>query len=155
MGSRKLSLQELLKNLQYEYICCEIRSKTYVHAKHRAYWEKVGEYKKEKIINISEKQNIASIFTDISIENAFKKMIYSGYGLPAFVYKNEQDREVQEKWDILNFFYRGTRVEFFDNEGYNKGKAIFTNPEKRIVEIKDDSGIKHSITFDSIKRLLW
>jgi len=155
MGSRKLSLSELLKNLQYEYICCEIRSKTYVHEKHRIYWEKVAGYKKEKIINIAEKQNASSIFSDDNINKSFKDMIYSGYGLPAFVYKNEQDREVQEQWDILNFFYRGTEVEFVIDGNIKKGKAMFTDSEKRRVEIKEFDGEKYNVFFESIKRDIW
>ena len=154
-ASRKLSLSELLKALQYEYLCCDIRIRTYVNDKHKAYWRKVAKFKKQKIENISQKQGVDSMFTNSSIEKSLRGIIYSGYGIPAFVYKDEADRLSQEKWDILNFFYRGTDVTFLLDGKEKKGVAIYTDFEERRLTVKDKNGNKHSLFFGSVSRSVW
>ena len=153
-SSRKLSLLELLKILQYEYLCCDIRIITYVNEKHRDYWAKIASFKKEKIINIAKKKEVESIFSDERLMNNMKSTIYAGFGLPAFMYKDEADRERQEKWDVLNFFYKNNKVTAHTTKGKFEAIIIYVDVLKKsiIVDIKGEDVI---IEFEQISRSLW
>ena len=153
-SSRKLSLIELLKILQYEYLCCVIREKTYVNEKHKNYWIKIGQFKKEKIVNISSKQSVESIFSSETLMKNMKQVIYSGFGLPAFIYRDEEDRNKQEMWDILNFFYKNDKVTVYTEKGKREGIIIYVDVNRKtaIVEI---NSIDETVNFEQISRSLW
>lgn len=141
--SQKLSATQLFEILQEEYIVCELRFKIYPHEKHREYWMDLMEKKKEKIIDIAQKKSLLSIFDDKRIKAEFEKRIIPEIGFPKFIYKNDAQRLLQEKWDIHNYFLRDTKVKvYFEGE-----------MQTGVIQIVDLSNRKISIFLDKNKKV--
>lgn len=124
--TRNLSIFEFLEVLQKEYICCELRVKTYLHDKQKQYWAEVGEKKKEKILSISQKYTLPTIFSDSSIYKIIEFSIYGDQGFPNFIYKDEQQKVQVQKWDVLNYYSKESSVKVNINGEIKQGKVIKT-----------------------------
>lgn len=124
--TRNLSIFEFLEVLQKEYICCELRVKTYTHEKQRLYWQEVGEKKKEKILSISQKYTLPTIFSDPSIHKIMEFSIYGNFGFPHFIYRDETQKVQIQKWDVLNYYSKDTPVKVDINGEIKDGKVLKT-----------------------------
>lgn len=115
--SRELSVFSLFEILQEEYIVCELRTKIYPFQKHKEYWLGVMDKKKEKIIDIAKRNSLPCIFDDKRIKQDFEKRIIPDIGFPKFLYRNENQRLMQEKWDIHNYYAVNSEVKVLDENG--------------------------------------
>lgn len=117
--SRNLSVVELFEILQSEYVVCELRAKIYPLDKHKDYWRDLMEKKRTKIIDIAKKNALFSIFDDGRIKADYDKKIIPDLGFPNFIYKDDAQRLLQEKWDIHNYYLPNAEVTVYDPD-YSK-----------------------------------
>lgn len=139
--SRNLSVNQLFEILQEEYIVCELRFKIYPILIHKNYWKDLMEKKKEKIIDIARRNNLFSIFDDKRVKLDFEKKIIPEIGFPKFIYKDDTQRLLQEKWDRHNYYLPKSEVKVYDDEG-----IIFIG----IIETVDFSKNKVRININSL-----
>jgi len=126
--SRKISFVEYFENLQREYIVAELRSKIYLNEKDRKYYvEREMAGKRQKIEDISSKNNFSNIFSDTYVKWRFYNEIYNKTGLPNFVYRDDLDREKRGVLDVYNYFAKGIPVTIIYNECCLKGKVVSVN----------------------------
>lgn len=117
-STRKLSFLEFFETLQREYLVAELRYKIYPREKDKIYYknkEMVG--KKENIETISIRNNLPSIFTDRNLYYKYWNELCGGWGLPNFLYRDKSDREYRRTFDIINYFSKGSIVNYLNEEG--------------------------------------
>lgn len=123
--SRKISFIEYFENLQREYIVAELRSKIYSNEKDRKYYiEREMAGKRQKIEDISAKNNFDNIFSCTYVKWKFYNEVYNKTGLPNFIYRDELDRSKRGLLDIYNYFAKNTPVTILYNECCLKGKIV-------------------------------
>jgi len=129
---RNLSVLQYLDKLQEEYYICELRKKIYHSVSCKKYYSRVMEFKKEKILDISEKNNLRNIFDDIDIRNKFMRIVYPEFGMPMYPMTGD---------DLINYFMVGSdvRVEKEDKT-YLIGVIVSVDLEKKIVHVKLNQG---------------
>lgn len=81
---RNLSTLDYYDLMQKEYIIAEIRRKIYFSPKDKKYYQKVLDYKKNVIEEISVRNSLNSIFNDEILMKKYRDMIYPIKGLPRF-----------------------------------------------------------------------
>lgn len=126
---RHLSKSDFLHKLQIEFYINEVRSKFYTHYKDREYYNKVMEFKKEKIIGLSEKLNgVVNIFNDIETANYYKKLVYPIKGLPQFPLSEEElEKYYSIDSEVIVSLEDGKKV---------TGKLIFPLIDKNVANVK-------------------
>lgn len=110
--SRKLSTYQYFEVLQIEWLVADLRCRIFTNEKDRSYWKKVREGKKVKIENISDKNRLPTIFTDDSLKRELEQRIYNDFTYPNFHYKDDEHKQTQGYWDLLNYYSKGTEVRF-------------------------------------------
>ena len=152
--SRKISFLEYFENLQREYIVAELRSKIYTNEKDKLYYkerEMVG--KRQRIEDISLRNNLDNIFTSQYLKCKFYDEIYNKTGLPNFIYRDNFDKEKRGPLDIYHYFAKGVCVNVLYNECCLKGKISSVNiKERTVVVYLMDLEKTLSIEFDNIAR---
>lgn len=91
--TRHLSIYQFFDTLQSEYLILELRSKIYPAISDKEYYKRVMEQKKEKILDIASKNYLPSIFDDPEIKNHKRAEIYKPFGMPNFIYKDEEHKK--------------------------------------------------------------
>ena len=151
--TRSLSLYDFFEILQAEYVVCELRALIYPIQSHKDFWNLAATKKREKIDDISRRNNIPSMFDDNRIKEVIKKKIYKEVGFPTFIYRDEAQREKQEKWDIFNYYSVGARVNFYDDIELKDGHISDVDLIKKIASINSDQNIC-KINLENITRIL-
>lgn len=134
--SRHQTLNEFFEILQQEFIICELRAKIYPLEKHKEYWRGLMLKKKEKIIDIAKKNSLFSIFDDDRIKLDYDRKIIPEIGFPNFIYKDDAQRLLQEKWDIHNYYLPGTEVKVYDKDSLKMRNGVIKIvdlPSQRII----------------------
>jgi len=108
--SRHQSLYDFLQALQLEYVSAELRSKIYTSNSDKRYYKRVMSHKKEKIEDISLRNDLNTIFTDDSVKKEVYALTHTKFGIPTFVYRNDEDKAKFEESDLLNYFSVGSEV---------------------------------------------
>lgn len=150
--SRNLSTFQFFEQLQLEYIVAELRKKIYPSVKDKNYYKRVMKFKKEKIEDISTRNTLPSIFTDLSCKDDLYKRVYNEIGPPTFYYRDEDHKNEFGEQDLANYFLVGSEVKVHrgDDKGISIGRIELANLEAGLVLIKlGESEIKN---FD-IKRV--
>lgn len=110
--TRKLTPYEYYERIQVEYLCAVLRSKIYKSSEDRGFWSRVAEGKRVKIDNISEKNNLPSIFTDTDMLSEFENRLYRKDTYPLFVYRDETHRLEQEPFDLVYYYHKGSEIRY-------------------------------------------
>jgi hypothetical protein len=108
--SRHQSHLEFFNALQIEFLQAEIRHKIYPRLKDKDYWKRVMDGKRKTIDEFSERNKIPSIFTDEAMRREFESKVYRDQSYPLFTYKNEQNKQEQEFYDLRYYYYPGSEV---------------------------------------------
>lgn len=153
-ASRKLKVNELFDILQQEYIICKLRADIYLREHLKEYWEKVAEGKKKKIVDISKKNSLPSIFDHKGIEEDYRQKVFRKKGYPYFYYTSEQMKAEQEYWDLWSYYHKDTSVLVFfkEDEEPEKGKVINNHVEDRKVLV-EVGGKNYLMPMDSVTRI--
>ena len=123
--NRDQSILEFFDALQKEYLVAQIRSKIYPKAKDRRYYKnRVMEGKRRSIMQISERNNIPSIFTSTTTLDMISGIVTPEWGLPLFTYKNDETKEWMENLDRCNYFSPNSEVAIQTSEGVDIGTII-------------------------------
>jgi len=152
--SRDLSNYQFLEILQTEWLVADLRAKIYFRHKDKEYWKKVKEGKRVKIEDISERNNLPSIFTDEGLRKDFEKKVYNLTSIPNFIYRNEEDRQEQEYYDLMYYFNKNSdvRIDFFGE--IKVGKVLEYKPYFAAIKVQFDNGDKFDTTIDKVTRIL-
>lgn len=140
--TRDLSIFEFYEALQIEYIVAELRKKIYPSIADKEYYSRVMEQKKEKIQDIAQKNYLPSIFTDKKVKQHKYSEVYKNFGIPVFVYKDEEHRKRSEILDKKYYYLPGSEVRItIDGEikigkieevDFNSGKSIVISEDRKI-----------------------
>lgn len=123
--SRDLPLSSFYSILQLEWLCYHLRRKTYKKDFSKNY-DKICETKREKILGVSTKNLLPSIFSDKNQLDKYINILIPDFGIPDFQYRNDEIKQKMRKWDIYYYFSKGVSVKFLDNERLLVG-IIFNN----------------------------
>ena len=137
---RDISILEYFNVLQSEYIYFELRSKIYPSSKDKLYFRKVMEFKESKINDISQKNNLISIFDSEHKLNDFRTNFFNEFGNPKRLGKRD--------W----YFYYKIDSDFsYMGEGV-KLKKYDLDDHKAIIQLS--SGDMVQVSLDEISRIL-
>lgn len=151
--TRNLTVVQLFEILQKEYIVCELRALIYPHEKHKQYWRDLMQKKKEKIIDIAQRNSLFSIFDDKRVKVDYDKKIIPESGFPNFIYKDDTQRFLQEKWDIHNYYLPGEKVKICDEQYTTEGIIKSVDLALRSIKINTNSGLIEC-DLNSVTRIL-
>lgn len=153
--SRNLSVVELFEILQSEYVVCELRAKIYPLDKHKDYWRDLMGKKKVKIIDIAKKNALFSIFDDERIKIDYDKKIIPDLGFPNFIYKDDAQRLLQEKWDIHNYYLPNTEATVYDSDSSKFVRGVIKSVDfaNQKIKVEINTTIKE-FDLESITRVL-
>lgn len=152
-SEKDLSVYQLFETLQKEYVVCELRAKIYPIIKHKEYWKQTAAMKKDKIIDIAKRNCLPSIFDDKRIKRDYELRIYNKVGLPNFYYPNELKKEQQKNWDIINYFWPGTEVKFYDETEIRIAMIKSFDLDSMALFVTCD-GDDIQVNIDSVSRIL-
>lgn len=111
MKSRDLSIYELYKALQIEYVVAELRRKIYPRKVDQEYYDRVMEFKRKAILDIALRNRLQTIFDkDSDICKEIYLAVYREKGLPNFVYKDEETKQKYGRFDKINYFSIGSEI---------------------------------------------
>jgi hypothetical protein len=119
--SRHQSLYDFLECLQLEYVTVELRSKIYPSINDKKYYRKVMGYKIDKIVDIASRNTLPTIFNDDDKKREIYYAVYTKFGVPAFAYKDPEDKDKFYEQDLLNYFAVGAEVKVRTETGIEVG----------------------------------
>jgi hypothetical protein len=110
--SRNISLDDFFELLQLEYISYYVRYSIYPSG-YREKYLKACEGKKKKIEGISESrcQYELNIFNSKQIRKVYFDKFFNIYGMPNFIYADENIEKMMSRWDAVYYFKEGETVE--------------------------------------------
>lgn len=136
MKDRNISIADYLSRLQIEYIIYELRSKIYPAAEDKEKFKEVMGLKRMKIEDISEKNNLQTIFTSTLIKNNLMNSLFEDKFVP-------DDFHGKDKYFYLykntDFSYKGNIVKLISYDLHYETAIIATNgkqTEVNLVEIR-------------------
>lgn len=111
--SRKISLEEFVRNLQLEYLSCKLRAIAYNRIESVELVKvnnDIAEKKKEKIKNLIQRFFISTMFdSDEAFYSFYHKEFLQEYGLPNLQYAEKTKRSVLF-WDKFHLLKPGTII---------------------------------------------
>lgn len=87
---KNLSAAEYFHVVQQEYLMAEFRRKIYFSPKDKRYYERLMQYKREKIEDIGMRYRLLSIFNSVDKVNAIRAELFDPLGRP-MLHMSEQD----------------------------------------------------------------
>lgn len=137
---RHISTLDYFNRLQEEYFICNLRARIYPRVKDKSYWRKVAEFKKDKIESIAERNNLASIFSDVGVHSEiyFKTIPTSCY--PNFTYKTED--YVTKDNDFIHYYAIDSDVKIVEDwdKFSETGILISIDLEENTGKVKTSKG---------------
>lgn len=150
--SRNIPLTDLYSALQLEYISYFVRSKIYCKDFAENYAQ-VCLQKKNKIDNISQRNNLPSIFKNEETRNRYVLKFLGDSGLPNFTYKNSDIQKKMQRWDQFYYFCVGTSVSFISDGEILLGVIEANDKDSCIVKIVDECKKHHELHYNNIRRI--
>lgn len=157
--NRDQSILEFFESLQKEYLIAEIRSKIYPKAKDRRYYkDRVMEGKKRSITQISDRNNIPSIFTSTKMLERITAVVIPEWGLPNFTYKDNETKDWMANLDKCNYFAVEAEVAIRREDDSVEIGTITYNRDllnKGVVTVRNrELGQTEQISIENLKRIL-
>lgn len=134
--SRNIPLTSYYSNLQLEWLSYYIRSKIY-RKDFADNYSQICAGKKEKILGISNKNLLPSIFSNKQILDKYLEELIPCFGTPNFQYKNKEVETKMKRWDVFYYFCKGTSIKFIDQEENIKTGVITKNDKNsEVLEVE-------------------
>jgi len=153
-----LPINDYFERLQLEYIVCELRKKIYPSIKDQKYYERVMGYKKDKIDDISlRNQGLPTIFTSKRTKVELYNRIYNKHGLPNFIYRNAEHQKESYESDRVNYYSINSIVKILvldEDEEVVTGKLIEVDMEKNYAKVETSEGEMIECELNFITRIL-
>lgn len=144
--TRDLSTLEFLEVLIKEYFVAELRRKIYTKTSDRKYWKKISGFKKQKIIDISNRNRLPHVFEDVEKMNEAYDRFYPLGELP---------NTLLNKKDLLAYYRVETDVTVTLNDKIVTGKIVASDTKTATVEVyMFDDNSKHKFRFPQVRRIL-
>jgi hypothetical protein len=150
--SRDLPVLELLARLEVEYVVWELRRKIYPERRMKDYYEKGMAMKKERILDISLRNNISNIFVDEKRKQRAYFEVYGDKGFPNFHYKDECLKDMLEAKDIANYYCIGSDIRIEGLKDF--GKIFSVDFDKKEIIVIFNNNSKQKFNIDKITRIL-
>jgi hypothetical protein len=136
MKDRNISIFKYFNALQQEWVCAHIRSKIYPRKSDKNFYIGVKSRKREKIIDISFKNDLPNIFDDQSTMDNIYKSIVGEFGFPKLIYNNFLDKKKKKKQD--NFPFSGTFVKILASDSnFSIGVTDYVDIENEQVFVQE------------------
>jgi hypothetical protein len=144
--TRDLSTLEFLDVLVKEYFVAELRRKIYTKASDRKYWKKTADFKKEKIIDISNRNRLPHIFDDEQKMSKAYDKYFPINELPPIIINNK---------DLYSYYRKDTDVTIMDDGNVLVGQIESSDLKTAKVDVRlfDDSSRK-TFRFSQVRRIL-
>lgn len=154
MKSRNLPIVEYLDQLQKEYVMYEIRSKIYKEKKDVVYFKNGLDLKKQKIEDISLRNNIKNIFNSVELKNHFYQLINSFDG-PLFEYRDLMQKRRLLDSDINYYYSINSDIKIKEQDLVLIGKIKTVDFSKKVC-LCSVKGYKEDrfVTFNNISRII-
>jgi hypothetical protein len=144
--TRDLSTLEYLDVLVKEYFVAELRRRIYTKASDRKYWKRTSSFKKEKIIDISNRNRLPHIFSNEEKMSEAYDMYYP---------LNELPKILLNKKDLYCYYKKDTDVTITDNGKVLVGKILNADVDTAKVDIVlFDNNKKETYRFNQVRRIL-
>lgn len=105
MKTRNLSVAEYFAEIQREYLIAEFRKKIYYSPKDKKYYQRVMDYKREKIEDISKRNHLDNIFNSTEKMSEVRDELFDMLGRPRF---DMNATDIQNYYSVGNeFSFRG------------------------------------------------
>lgn len=154
MKSRHLSIIDFLDQLQKEYITADIRSKVSISKNDKEYYRTVMEHKKQKIMDISSRNNLSNIFSDEQSKEILYTSIHK-FGLPNYEYRDSYQKTRLLQKDKRNYFNQGSDVKINIGDKILIGKILKSDLENNVALCSFKGEFQDKlISFENIKRVL-
>lgn len=138
--------RQFLTRLQLEYLTHKLRSSIYRNGTYASVAADIAKKKRLKIIELSVKFNVDSIFTPgYNVAEFVEKNFWGKKGLPAFQYKDDEQRRVQGNYDKWYILYRGTQVMYKDEVM----EVVCNNPSTETLKLRGSKG-EYSVKYIQI-----
>lgn len=156
--SRHQSLFDYLTILQKEYVQIELRKRIYTRDKDKEFFTRVLKHKGDKIKDISSRNNLYSIFDiDGHVKNQLRKDLVPEYGIPNFLYTDEEQRREFEEKDFKHYFSETSEVKILIGMSeYSVGRITKTpklGDKTVLIKLRHDSEPK-KVLIEHISRIL-
>lgn len=136
MITRKLSVAEYLNALHLEYINSWIREKIYTAEKDKKYHIKVMQFKKERILAISQQNQVPNMFVYGNLRSYYENQIIKEQGYPSFYYRGEKDTIEFESKDLTYYYNIGAEVCVNIEKNTEYGVIDSTDLSNKIIFVK-------------------
>lgn len=160
--SRNLSINQLFEILQEEYIVCELRAKIYPQSlitkdnkevSPKSFWLQMMDKKRDKINDIARRHSSPSIFDDKYVMELVKKRVIPEIGFPKFIYKDEYQKLLQEKWDRHNYYSVKSEVKVYCEGTALVGTIELVNFAQEKIKVNINNSIKE-FDINTVTRIL-
>lgn len=131
--TRNLSIAEYFDVLQDEYMVAEFRKKIYFSPKDKSFYNRVMEHKREKIENISNRNNLDSIFNSELKRKEVQDKLFDHLGRPKF---KLSDKDITNYYNPGNEFSYEGKAWILDQICENGHLILYNRTEKRFQEVK-------------------
>lgn len=125
--SRTLWFANYISIMQKEFLVSFLRLYINTNPVYRKKYADICEYKKVNIIRMGYRNGIKVIFDGVTFWQKYVDMVMGdGYGLPAFIYKDNIQKENLYEWDASLYFPSNTLVEIGNHFGLINSNNITT-----------------------------
>lgn len=129
MKTRNLSLADFLNQLEIEYLQADFRRAIHHSPKNKRHWKKVMEYKKEKIIDISRKCELDSIFDSLDKKREICELLFPNQKRIKFGFELSI-----EEMELYYSLQSSVKVEVEENT-FRNGKIVEVDLNKKMASI--------------------
>jgi len=137
---------EYLNVLTKEYFVAELRRKIYSKSNDRKYWKKISGYKKDKIIDISNRNKLHHIFNDETKMNAAYNVFYPLNEIPPIILNQK---------DLFSYYKKDNDVTITDNGKVLVGRIKEVDLKTAKVEVVLFDSTEHKMfRFNQVRRIL-
>ena len=134
--TRHLTTYEFLDILQVEFVVTELRRKIYTKKKDKTFFTKVLSKKREKIEDISSRNNLPSIFDDEYTKELYYSKVYTIFGLPDFHYTTDEQVQEYKNKDIYYYYTLGSQFRVVDSNPIMVGVLKQVNLDNNTCTLK-------------------
>tara|TARA_R110000803_G_scaffold210835_1_gene284180 strand:+ start:47325 stop:47792 length:468 start_codon:yes stop_codon:yes gene_type:complete len=122
MSEKKIPILKYLDILQREWVQFFWAYNSFPE-KYRDKYKELAEDREFKIVDISKKIHVSSIFNDINVMEQIFNKIFNGIGEPLFTYRSENAKSKIHHFNLSHFF-NGREVKHKDKDVYYKAKQV-------------------------------
>jgi hypothetical protein len=149
--SRDIEFNDYFSLLQLEYLNYFFRRELYTRECDKKKFSDICLKKREKIMSISLKNNLPSVFSDFRLREFYVEKFLNEWGIPNFLYRDDYQRKVKGRWDRIYYFYPGEAVTVLLPSGEKNGEIVSYLYHSDEVIVKID-GVKTGVSSKIVSR---